>query len=383
MAKSKKKKKATKAVAEKKEAKVKEEKEEQKLWFGNASLSVHKLKDYGECRNLPHCKRTGIECDGKDHCEDYVSIQPFIPEADENYVVNMDIAESLAYALGEGENILLAGPPGCGKTTLPELIAHLCNWECVQYSASEETRLSYIIGQWVVAGDKMRWSDGVFTDAIRNGKIVIENESDFMRPELRGALHGIMDEGGVLTLQTIHPETHEPFTEVIHKHPNFRIISTANTVGLGDDAHIFHGTQQQNAASRDRYSVIVKMDYHKPYLEAKILKGKTGIDEETAEKMSSVAWGIRDLARDENSDITFQFSVRRLLSWAKWHQRKQYPQEAIQLAILNFMADEGEIESVINIIRLNFGEKFVKHLNSKKPFDPNNITTDFNDDDEF
>jgi cobaltochelatase CobS len=335
------------------------------LRFGKATLKMQKLKDYKVCRHKKKCAKKDIKCAGKKGCEKYESIQPYIPELDDNYVLTANekgILETLAFAFNNNENVLIVGPPGLGKTTIVQMLCGLTNWESLSYSCSEETRYSFIIGQWILAGNKMVWSDGVICDAFRTGKVVIENESDFMRPELRGAIHGILDQGGTIVLQAVHPDTGDPFMEVIERHPNFRLVSTANTTGLGEDSHLFHGTHMQNAASRDRYSVIIRMDYLPVEAETEVLVNKTGIDKETATKMSKVAWGIRDIVNSRKTGVEFQFTLRRLLSWAKYHQIKP-AKEAIQLSLLNFIRDTPEErETLIRIIHTHFGQEAVNGL---------------------
>jgi len=325
--------------------------------FLDAELPVLKLKDYGTCVKKRECNKAS--CNIKT-CKEYESIQPYIPKIEEFFSVDMAVAETIAFALANDDNILLVGPPGCGKTSIIEIICALSQREVISFSASEETRYSQLIGQWTAIGDKMIFIDGYVTDAMRNGKVLIENESDFMRPELRGALHGILDSKGSITLQSYHPKTGKPFLEVIPRHRNFRWVSTANTTGLGDDQFKFHGVQLQNAAARDRYKVIVNVDYRNEKEEAEILVNRTGIDEDTARKMSAVAWGIRQLVRSGRGEVSFEFTMRRLLAWAAYHQRKENKVEALKLAVLNFAQDDPvERNTILNIVRTQFGAEYL------------------------
>lgn len=324
--------------------------------FLDATLPVLKLKDYGVCVHKDECSKSKTDKCNIKTCKEYESIQPYIPKIEEYFSIDMAAAETIAFAIANNENILLVGPPGCGKTTLVQVICAITQREVVEFSAHEETRYSHLIGQWTAVGNKMVFIDGYVIDAMRNGKVLLENESDFMRPELRGALHSVLDNNGTVTLQSYHPKTGEPFLEVIHRHKNFRWISTANTTGLGDDQFKFHGVQLQNAAARDRYSVIVKLDYRNEEEEADILVNRTGIDREIALKMSRVAWGVRNLVRSGKGDVSFEFTTRRLLAWANYYQRKENKREALDLAILNFASsDPTEVNTILNAVRTQFG----------------------------
>lgn len=331
----------------------------------NAQLPVLNLKDYGVCANKDSC---GKDCNytwkkDKRKCPDYDSIQPYLPTLIPHYSLDFEVAETVAFGIINDENVLIVGPPGCGKTTLVKVLCAVSQREIIDFSAHEEGTYAQLIGQWNLIGEEMVWGDGYVTDALRNGRVLLENESDFMRPELRGTLHGVLDKGGDITIPQINPQTNKVELVVIPRHENFRWISTANTTGLGDDQFKWHGTQLQNAAARDRYSVIVKMDYLKTEKEVPVLVKRTGIDEDTAEKMSEVAWGIRNLVREGAEDLTYDFTMRRLLAWADYHQRKENKQEALRLAILNFAKEDPvEINSILVIVRSKFGESFIEGM---------------------
>ena len=297
-------------------------------------------------KNLTKEKR----CQGfNKKCEFFAGSSPFVPTYDEHYLLPQKESEILAYALsdkdGKGDNVLIFGRPGTGKSSLVKQIAAILNWGVEQFSCSEETTSAKIIGQWIVVGKSMQWIDGCITNAMKNGFILLEDEADFMRPELRGEVHGIMEEEGSVTLTSLHPKTGQPFREIITKHPSFRWISTANTIGYGDDLFVYHGTQYMNAASRDRYEIILQFDYRTPEEELEIVTTKTKIDPIVAGKMIEIANICRS---DVNEDMVFQFSLRRLLAWARyWNQTP--PEVASTLAVLNYcnQADRHTVKSLI------------------------------------
>lgn len=312
--------------------------------FGKQRCVIRKPKALREEQKaLPKAKR----CKGRDtKCKHFCGTSKFQPEFDEHYLLPPRESEILSFAIAEGDNTLIVGPPGAGKSSLVLQLAAIFNWGVERFSYSEETTSSKIMGQWVVTGDNMDWVDGHITHAMRNGLLLLEDEVDFMRPELRGEVHSVMEQGGSITLTGVHPKTNKIFRENLKKHPNFRWISTANTIGYGDDLFIFHGTQYLNAASRDRYEIIVSMGYREPDEEIEILYHKTGIDRKTAERMVKVANDCRDAIKD---GMVFQFSIRRLLSWAKYHQRMPH-ETACQLCVLNF-ANETDRHTVKSLMR--------------------------------
>ena len=278
-------------------------------------------------KHLPHMRTsfqtiTSIKKFGKEKTYDIVMKKPYKNFVAQDFIVH-----------------------NSGKTSLVRQLASIFNWGVEQFSCSEETTSAKIIGQWIVVGKTMQWIDGCITNAMRNGFILLEDEADFMRPELRGEVHGIMEAQGSITLTSIHPDTGQPFREVVTKHPSFRWISTANTIGYGDDLFAYHGTQYMNAASRDRYEIILQFNYRTSEEELEIIVTKTKVEKSIAMKMIEIANICRG---DANEEMVFQFSIRRLLAWAKYWMQTP-PEIASTLAVLNYcnQIDRHTVKSLI------------------------------------
>ncbi len=50
-------------------------------------------------------------------------------------------------------------------------------------------------------------------------------------------------------------------SRVLTPHPSFRLLATANTVGLGNLNGLYHGAQRLNHAQIDRWNVVASLDY--------------------------------------------------------------------------------------------------------------------------
>ena len=86
----------------------------------------------------------------------------------------------------------------------------------------------------------MRFQYGPLAVAMKYGHVLVLNEVDLADA---GELAGLNDtlEGRPLVLA-------ENAGEIIHPHPMFRVICTANSSGAGDNSGRYVGVQQQNLA---------------------------------------------------------------------------------------------------------------------------------------
>ena len=105
--------------------------------------------------------------------------------------------------------------------------------------------------------------------------------------------------------------------EVITPHPRFRLVATANTLGVGDDSGgLYTGTNVLNAAFLDRWGVVIHIDYLAEKAEVKLVKAKTPLLEHAlVSGLVKLAGAIRKAITEETLYSTF--STRRLLAFAR------------------------------------------------------------------
>lgn len=328
------------------------------------------LRD-GKCKSKNALEKHKKSCKGCiEECKYYR--KTYVPETEKEY--NFDVvaeqAEILAYCIRDNINCNIIGPAGVGKSTLPRQIAALLNWPVIRFSCSAESRWTHIFGQWVLSGGDMFWEDGYILDAFRNGKMLIEEEADFMLPELRASVHTIMEQGSNVVIHG--RKDGKIYKEVIRRHPNFRWISTGNTKGYVESFE-YAGTQLQNQAARDRYGIIVEMDYVGAESEIEIVmnhlkaRGIKEPNKDNIEKFVKIANDCRKAKLEKKFEGVC--SYRRTIEMAYAAETFE-PERAARHAFINFLLPADQL-TVINLIKTEF-EGTVSIANDPTPItDPN------------
>jgi len=273
----------------------------------------------------------------------------FIPEHDPNYHVDGELAEMLALGVEQGDNVMMVGPTGCGKTTLAEELAALINQPARRANLHGDVRSSDFVGEKVVEVDPetsqsvITWKDGILPEAMRNGYWLLLDEVDAAPPQILFVLQAVLD-SGKLILTSNHGEVVEP-------HPDFRIITTANTTGRGDDTGLYAGTNVLNEAFLDRFGTVIQHNYLPPKVEAGVVSKKTGVEIAAAQRCVEVARLVRN--GFDNEECYCTLSTRRLISWAK-KIKALGAQKAAKVAVLNKLNRE-DADYVAGVIQRIFG----------------------------
>jgi len=141
--------------------------------------------------------------------------------------------------------VLLVGPAGCGKTTIGEQIAEAINLPF--YITNTVTDTHELTGFVDGYG---KYHETSFRHAFEHGGVWIADEID------------AWDANALLTANSALANGFCSFPDQptpVNRHPDFRIIATANTFGSGAD-RIYVGRNELDAASLDRFAMIT-VDY--------------------------------------------------------------------------------------------------------------------------
>ena len=153
----------------------------------------------------------------------------------------LELAEA---ALLMGRPVFLAGPTGCGKSSLARTLAYLRGGRLVEFSFTGETaKTDLSAGRRLIEG-VTRWTIQAFLEALARGDTVVVNEYNLAYPDVHSLINSLFDKGARLSL---------PDGSVHQVHPDARVIATGYLDGPG--------VKPLNEGVENRFGAIVAMDY--------------------------------------------------------------------------------------------------------------------------
>ena len=177
----------------------------------------------------------------------------YINRTVEGGVLDYDL---LDYAAKMQAPMLIEGPTGCGKTMAIHSWALARGRRFASISCNVGVDPSQFFGRVIPLEDGgFAWQDGVVTDFVRNGGVLLFNEVNFLPDRVSTALFSLFD-----SRRTIALLDHKG--EEIKAHPDLVLVSDMNPG--------YSGTRPLNAAFRNRHTIQSHWDYDST-VEAKLV----------------------------------------------------------------------------------------------------------------
>ncbi len=310
----------------------------------NSSKSLFKIKDDIEIHSSPQNSE-------------------LVPEIDRDYIFDNDTTKAIIMGLKYNKRVLIQGFHGTGKSTHIEQVASRLNWPCVRINLDGHISKIDLLGKDTIILEKnkqvTKFQEGILPWSIQNPVILVFDEYDAGRPEVMFVIQRILESSGKLTLLDQN--------KIIEPHRYFRIFATANTIGLGDSAGIYHGTQQINQGQIDRWNIVTTLNYLNPKIEEKIVTKKVGKFQENRKATIPNMVRLANLTRDgfKNNDISTLMSPRTTITWAENFQIFDDLDKSFKLSFLN-KCEDADKEIINEYYQRCFGREILEDERKKE-----------------
>jgi cobaltochelatase CobS len=283
-----------------------------------------------------------------------------VPDVDEAYCFDHDTTLAILIAFAHNRRLLIQGYHGTGKSTHIEQVAARLNWPCIRVNLdSHISRIDLIGKDAIVLKDGKQvteFREGILPWALQNPCALCFDEYDAGRPDVMFVIQRVLEVDGKMTLLDQN--------RVIRPHKAFRLLATANTIGLGDTTGLYHGTQQINQGQLDRWSMVATLNYLPHDKEAEIVLAKVPKydDDDSGRKTVDAMVLVAEMTRNGfmAGDISTVMSPRTVITWAENAQLFGDVGTAFRMTFLN-KCDELERPAVAEYYQRCFNEELPEY----------------------
>lgn len=230
---------------------------------------------------------------------------PVPKEEDCGFHIEPDLWYLMVRNVLRGENTLLIGPTGSGKTEIMNHLAKAMGKELfIQDMGTVQDAQSALLGVHALNKDGVsEFLHAPFVSHVQSGGIVLLDELNRAPLAANNILFPSLDNRRYLPVDIAHDES----ARKIHVNPETVFFATAN---LGSE---YSGTNAIDRALLDRFFP-VELSYPNEKDEIKVLVLRTGIDEKSATAIVKVSNEIRKQYKDQ--ELSTPVSVRHTLQTA-------------------------------------------------------------------
>jgi nitric oxide reductase NorQ protein len=233
--------------------------------------------------------------------------------------------ELFEHAFHQKLPLLLKGPTGCGKTRLVEHMAARLGRPLISVACHDETSAVDLVGRYLIhASGETRWQDGPVSRAVREGAILYLDEFAEARSDVVVVIHPLSDHRRQLYIERTDEElaAADGFMLVASYNPGYQ-----------------HGLKDLKPSTKQRF-LCIAFDYPTREVEAEILRGETGIDAATADRLAALGSRLREL---DPVALAESPSTRLLVNAARLIQAGFPPRAACHTAIVEALSDDREV----------------------------------------
>lgn len=239
-----------------------------------------------------------------------------VPERDACYRFDHDTTLAILAGFAHNRRVLIQGLHGTGKSTHIEQVAARLNWPCLRINLdSHISRMDLLGKDAIVLREGVQvteFREGILPWALQRPCALVFDEYDAGRPDVMFVIQRVLEVEGKLTLLDQ--------SRVLHPHPAFRLLATANTVGLGDASGLYHGTQPINQGQMDRWNIVASLNYLPLEAEVAIVLARLP-HLDTPQGRARVAAMVRVAAMTRvglaAGDLSTVMSPRTVITWAE------------------------------------------------------------------
>ena len=265
-----------------------------------------------------------------------------VPKIDENYVFDAPTTKAILAGLMFNCKTLLQGMHGTGKSTHIEQVCARLNWQVLRVNFdSQITRLDLVGKDVITLKDGKQITEfkrGIIPFALEKPIALVLDEYDAIRTDVSFVIQRLLEEEGKFALLEEN--------EILSPHQYFRLFATSNTIGMGDDLGIYHGTNLINQAQMDRWNIVATLNYLEEKKEIEILLKKLPfLAKKSNENVAKMMVKMASLTREgfKNGDLSNLMSLRTLISWGRNFEIFASIKQAFILSFLNKLIDEEKV----------------------------------------
>ena len=233
------------------------------------------------------------------------------------------------HAFNQRLPLLIKGPTGCGKTRFVAHMAARLNLPLYTVACHDDLTAADLVGRHLISDKGTYWCDGPLTRAVREGGICYLDEIVEARQDTTVVIHPLTDHRRVLPL--------DKKGELVSAHPDFQLVISYNPGYQSLMKDLKPSTKQRFTA--------FDFDYPDAALEARIVVGESGLAEDTATRLVTVAQAARRL---KGHGLTEGISTRLLVHAAQLMQRGVDARDACRMALVRPITDDADIRDTLD-----------------------------------